>query len=229
MIEHSKLIELISALFPETKISGIEYLSPFISKIVFRKNGSEKIGSIVVSVSGTEYETVEKFLAENGVVLTQELKLIIEQICTYDKFGIDISNMKNSISLYFEEKNNSRFIPKSYKKMIPNDATEDGIKVTYDLNKNRIVYLKAYCVFKEKLITDRKNSLRNFGFLVNSNGSVSATVSQACAHKNIRNIEEVENNLRDEYETIKNLGFKCYISATREESGQSYLYIKRSL
>jgi hypothetical protein len=219
--------KLISTLFQEGSFLGIDHLSPFISKFIFKKAGSKK--SAALGISGIEYQDLEKFLSEYGIQPTKKLKEIIEELCTYNEFGIDLNDVGSSISFYFEAKNNSQFIPKSYKKMLPSGATEDGIKITYDIGEDRIVYLKSYCIFIEKMLTDRKNAFRNFGFLVDENEKPSLTITQTCVHRNVRNVEHVESNMKSEYEKLTKLGFKTNMTAIREGTGQSYLYITRSL
>jgi hypothetical protein len=219
--------KLFSTLFQETQFLGMDHLYPFISKFIFKK--TDLSNSAALGISGIKYETFEKFLIEYGIYPTENLKEIIKELCTYNEFGIDLNYIGSSISFYFEEKNNSQFIPKSYKKVLPSDAIEDGIKINYDIDEDRIVYLKSYCILKEKMLTDRENAFQNFGFLLNKDKETSLIITQTCIHRNVRNVGHVENNMKKEYEELTALGFKINMTAIRKETDQSYLYIKKSL
>lgn len=219
--------KLFSTLFGKTQFLGMDNLYPFISKFILKKTNS--VNSATLGISGIDYETFEKFLNVHGIHPTENLKEIVKELCTYKEFGIDLNNIGDSIAFYFEESNDSKFIPKAYKKVLPSDAVEDGIKIIYNIDEDRIVYLKSYCILKEKMATDRENAFQNFGFLLNKDKEMSLIITQTCIHRNVRNVGHVENNMKKEYEELTALGFKINMTAIRKETNQSYLYIKKSL
>lgn len=224
MSDYSKLI---TTLLGENSFLGIDHLRPFISKFVLRKTGSTKNG--VVAISGIDYEIFEKFLSEYKIYPSKKLKEIIKHLCKCDEFAVDLKDIGGFISFYFQEKNDNEFIPKSYNDTLPAGALKDGFKITYDINEDRIVYMKVYCLFREDLLSSKKDDFRNFGFSIDENEKISLVTTQKCVHKIVRNIEKADDNIKTEYEELSKLGFKANIAATREETEQSYLYIMKSV
>jgi hypothetical protein len=223
-MNYTDLIDLITT---DVGFKRIDILDPYIQAAVFRY--AEQGVSCMIVLKDVSYETVSSFFECNNVIIPKNMRKILESACD-NLLGIDLRATDGSVIFGFLRRhNNIDFYSEKYRESLPEDMIEDTIRVTYDLQKDAVSYIKFYC--KSKLDPRSKDVSRyyNFGYVTDENKKPILNSKQSCTHKKPKKDSEVPKNMLKDYKTAIGSGFEVYQVSARENGKQSYLYIKKSL
>ena len=219
--------EIVHNLLPSEKHSNIGILESEMRVLVLRKNSTECNWSAILKTKN--HKKIEKFLMANGMPKNEGVNSLVKSIIKISDIGLFSTNNKDHITLGFRKIAGSEHInyPKEYKKLLTAGVKEDAIRITYDLKKDKITYVKSYCDYEEKRKDHQGKLFKNFLFSVDEDRA-SLIQTQDCLHGKVKNINDVPTILQEDYEAISHLNLRCSF-ADRKNSDQAYLYIKQSL
>jgi hypothetical protein len=219
--------DLINRVSTNVDLGGIHLLNPYIQSVIFRYTG--KNVSCFVALKDVSYETISYFFEYNEINIPKNMKKILVSIGK-NPIGIDLKIVNNCVVFgFFKRHKNIDFYSSKYRESLPEDIIENGIRVTYDLQRDEARYIKFYC--KSKLDPKNKTVSRyhNFGYLIDESKELVLNSRQLCTHKKPKQDSDIPAQMLNDYRTVMNAGFEVYQTVTRENSKQSYLYVKKSL
>lgn len=218
--------EIVQEIFPSEIYANVGILEADMQCLVIRKDAIEN--SWVAILKTKDYKKIESFLSSNGIPKNNGVSSLIKSIVQVSNIGLSLRNDKDTVILGFKNVGTENVdYPKEYKKLLPSNVVEDAIKITYDLKKDKITYVKSYCDYKIRKKYGGKKHFENFVFSVDED-NVSLIESQVCVHSKVKNLNDVPPILQEDYKKIRHLNLKCSV-ATRENQDRAYLYIKQSL
>lgn len=219
------IIDLYKKFYTGQKWKNLESIAKYAEVIEMRFKGDTLSNGIIGFRGPLDLSDFDAFFKANDIAVSKKLQNVLE-LTKGLGFGMDLGEDKDTNNLKFYFIDCGMYDTTNFEQHIDQDLKRDILRLSFDLNKDRITGSKIYRrVKKAKLADPDVSESKLYVFSINDEDNIELVAEQTCKtnSENINNIE-FPAGLLEHYESVDQSKYKLKKSF-RENTNQFYLRI----